>query len=129
MAPTLAALGDLTKAALTLAQIKTEMTAGFGTGVSAWPSAWRAPKTLPLRWSSEVVPIGSLHDQAWPPTAPRPASCPALRCELRTEMKFATWLYGTFGLSLDVLPPTLLDHVPPARTPTSLRLATWQPGA
>lgn len=222
MAPTLAALGDHTKAALTRAQIKTEMTTGKAAtpleapaapvvfaSASPWGAAparttravaiettyaahwiatqgtaasgprlrlssrWNNPLGDVTVWTSVFKPLAftaqSLSGEDWemnlwdwrfglafcmartqdvalavvigggadwisarPSVAPNSTEArivPALRWELRTEMKFATWLYGTFGLSLDVLPPTLLDHIPPAGTPTSLRLATWQPGA
>ena|GEM_PF-6891651 len=54
---------------------------------------------------------------------------PALRWELRTELRLLSWLYGNFGVTLDALPPTLLDHVMVDGSHEAMRLATWQPGA
>lgn len=54
---------------------------------------------------------------------------PALHWEVRTELRLVPWLYGTFGVTLDALPPTLLDHVLVEGSHEAIRLASWQPGA
>ncbi|MDX2024412.1 MAG: hypothetical protein SF187_29490 [Deltaproteobacteria bacterium] len=59
--------------------------------------------------------------------APRSLVLPALRWELRTELRLAAWLFGTLGVGLDAIPPTTIS--PPDATGAALRLATWQPGA
>ncbi len=57
------------------------------------------------------------------------AILPALRWELRTELRIVDWLYGTVGASIDLLPPTLLQHQATDGAHRSMELATWQPAA
>jgi hypothetical protein len=59
--------------------------------------------------------------------APQSHVVPALRWELRTELRLASWLFGNVGVSLDAMAPTSLE--PSTNTGAALRLATWQPGA
>lgn len=59
--------------------------------------------------------------------APQSRIFPALRWELRTELRLAAWLFGSVGVSLDAIAPTVLE--PSNDTGAVLRLATWQPGA
>lgn len=53
---------------------------------------------------------------------------PALRGEARAEVAISPWLSGTLGLSLDVMPETLLFYSSSDGRPSAFRVRAGQPG-